>query len=274
MNKVLLTITIFSLSALSLFAQDRIIKLDRSEINCKVSEIGITEIKYKKDPDGPIYITKKNEVYKIIFENGTEEILKQNDMAVVTNESARRYKRAITTRPFSLMTGYVCFGYQVALSQTRAFVSELGVIGPKVGPAGQYDDSGVYFRAGYRLKRTPEIILPGMEWGYNLGGFYIQPEIAVSIFNSKPTTSYSGGSVEKDVTSAAFIINIGRQMIFGDIFTFDIGAGLGYGSSNANNYSNNYSSYYEQRVQYYSHYLPGAGAFAATFSFSMGILLK
>jgi len=268
--KPLVIIIISFLSAFSLLAQDRIIKLNKSEINGKVIEIGSSEIKYTKDEDIPLYAIKKSEVYKIIFENGKEEVIERNDMAVTTNESARRYKRAITTRPFSLMTGYVCFGYQVALTQTRAFVGELGVIGPKVGPAGEYDDSGVYFRAGYRLKRTPEIFTPGMEWGYNLGGFYIQPEIAVSMFNSKPNNTYYNQSSEKDVTSAAFLINIGRQMIFGDIFTFDLGVGLGYGGSNANNSSN----YAEHRTNYYSHYLPGDGAFAATFSFSMGVLLK
>src|SRR5678810_1097322 len=148
--KTLVVIVVTFLPAFSLVAQDRIIKLNKSEINGKVSEIGSSEIKYKKDPDGPLYAIKKNEVYKIVFENGKEEVIEQNDMAVSANESARRYKRAITTRPFSLMTGYVCFGYQVALTRTRAFVSELGVIGPKVGPAGEYNDNGVYFRAGYR----------------------------------------------------------------------------------------------------------------------------
>ena len=77
--------------------------------------------------------------------------------------------------------------------------------------------------------------------------------------------------METGVTSGAFLINVGRQMIFGDIFTFDISAGIGYGGSSITNSSTNS---WESRTQYYSHFLPSDGSFAATFSFSIGVLLK
>lgn len=251
----------------SLVAQDRIIKLDRTEINCKVSEIGSSEIKYKKadNLDGPIYSVRIAEVYKIVFENGKEEIIKQNVMAVVANENLRHYKRAITIRPFSVLAGYLGFGYQVALSPTRAFVSEIGIIGIKSTSGGSTNDSGVCFRLGYRLKRTPEFLLPGMEWGYNLAGFYVQPEIAVSTFNSTPSAS---ASTSTSYTSGAFLINLGKQFIVGDIITVDLGVGLGYGTRSIS------PSTSENRSYYYTHTVSSNGGLAATASFSMGILLK
>ncbi len=27
------------------------------------------------------------------------------------------------------------------------------------------------------MKRVPEVVMQGMEWGYNLAGFYLQPEV-------------------------------------------------------------------------------------------------
>jgi hypothetical protein len=155
----------------------------------------------------------------------------------------------------------------VALSPTRAFVSEIGVIGPKSSStSGDSKDSGVCFRLGYRLKRTPEFLLPGMEWGYNLAGFYVQPEIAVSMFNSTPSGSSGTGSTS--YTSGAFLINLGKQFIVGDIVTVDLGFGLGYGTSSSS------SSTSETRNNYYTHIVSSNGGLAATASFSMGILLK
>ncbi len=284
MKKSLITVVISLFSALILFAQDRIIKLDRTEISCKVSEIGSIEIKYKKadNPDGPVYSIHKTEVFKIVFENGTEEIMQQNDMAVIDfNKAARRYTRAITTRPFSPTTGFVSIGYQRALSRNRAFVSELGIIGPKIGSSDWgYKDSGVFLRAGYRLKRVPEVVMQGMEWGYNLGGFYLQPEITLAFFNSEPASTSSIFSSptnfpKTSVTSGAFLITIGRQMIFGDRVTFDIGGSIGYGFTNwpTDGIFNN-TTEYPSRVQYYGYVLGDTGSIAFGFTMSMGILLK
>lgn len=56
-------------------AQDLIVKKDGSVIQAKVSEIGITEIKYKKwsNQDGPSYVVSKNEILAINYQNGEKE---------------------------------------------------------------------------------------------------------------------------------------------------------------------------------------------------------
>jgi hypothetical protein len=120
MKKLLVTITMLCISIFS-FGQDKIVKRDFKEILCKVSEIGTTEIKYKKadNLDGPIYSVKKSEVLKIVFENGSEEKFEKNELSVVPG-SNRNYKRAITTRPFSPLGGHINLGYQQALTPSRA----------------------------------------------------------------------------------------------------------------------------------------------------------
>jgi hypothetical protein len=120
---------------------------------------------------------------KIVFENGSEEKFENNEMSIVPS-SNRNYKRAITTRPFSLVSGHICLGYQQAIHPSRAVIAEIGLIGPRVGEPIFEQGKGGYARIGFRLKKTPEVVMEGMEWGFNLGGAYIQPEIAFSAFNT------------------------------------------------------------------------------------------
>ena len=268
MKKLLVTITMLFISIFS-FGQDKIVKRDFKEILCKVSEIGTTEIKYKKadNLDGPVYSIKKSEVLKIVFENGSEEKFEKNELSVVPG-SNRNYKRAITTRPFSPLGGHINLGYQQALTPSRALVAEIGLIGPRLGDG--ESANGAYGRIGFRLKRTPEVVMEGMEWGYNLSGTYIQPELTYSNF----TSSGGGFSNAGRFSSSAFLITLGRQMIAGEMLTFDISGSIGYQIYNDSQYT--LGTIFEGfRTRYFSHSaFGGQSPVAWKFSFTMGILLK
>ncbi|MEZ4774525.1 MAG: hypothetical protein R3D00_15175 [Bacteroidia bacterium] len=56
-------------------AQDRIYLREGSNLEAKVLEIGVEEIKYKKSdfPDGPIFVMQRDQISRIVFENGYEE---------------------------------------------------------------------------------------------------------------------------------------------------------------------------------------------------------
>lgn len=64
-------------------AQDIIVKLDKSEIRCKVAEITPETIKYKKweMPDGPLYNIARSDVFMIIYANGQREVIRQSQTA-------------------------------------------------------------------------------------------------------------------------------------------------------------------------------------------------
>lgn len=280
MKKYVLSLLCIFIAAF-LFAQDKIIKIDGTEILCHVKEIGTSEIKYTKadNPDGPIYTINKTEVRKIIFANGTEEVITQNEMSVTPNAMKRMYKRAITTRPFSPLQQFICLGYQQALTPTRAIVAEVGFIGPTVGSIWPGDPQGGYIKVGFRMKRTPEVVMPGMEWGYNLGGFYVQPELAFASFNVTETGTYYNSQGQPITStevnrynSGAFLICLGRQMIVGDIVTFDLGGAVGYGYTDKPEFTwNNFDT----RIRYYSHTMIGKNfPMAWKFTFSMGIMLR
>lgn len=71
-----LLIALFFLS-LSGFAQDIIVKNDKTEIKAKIEELTETTIKYKKIDmlDGPTYNINVRDVFMIIYKNGTKEYM-------------------------------------------------------------------------------------------------------------------------------------------------------------------------------------------------------
>lgn len=71
------------LSCNLLFAQDQLFKKDNTKVEAKILEITPTSIKYKlfNYQDGPLIIVDKNEVAMIIYQNGTHEIIKSNEVA-------------------------------------------------------------------------------------------------------------------------------------------------------------------------------------------------
>ena len=75
--KIYFTVTLFSLIfIIKAYSQDLIIKKNGDNIKCKVIEISLTEVKYKKfeNIDGPIYTLLSKEIESIKYENGTKDI--------------------------------------------------------------------------------------------------------------------------------------------------------------------------------------------------------
>jgi hypothetical protein len=62
------------------FSQDIIFKKDAEEIQAKVIEIGVNDIKYKKfsNPNGPTYVVSKNDLFLIKYENGEKDVFNKN----------------------------------------------------------------------------------------------------------------------------------------------------------------------------------------------------
>lgn len=75
-NTVIQIIFIF-FSHFILFSQDNIILKNGDEIAAKVIEIGLDEVKYKKyqNLEGPTYTILKSEVFMIKYENGTKDVI-------------------------------------------------------------------------------------------------------------------------------------------------------------------------------------------------------
>jgi len=63
----------------STLAQDEIVLRNGDIIKVKVSEVGTTEIKYKKweNLDGPVYSSAKDDIFMIKYENGSKDVFSE-----------------------------------------------------------------------------------------------------------------------------------------------------------------------------------------------------
>jgi ABC-type lipoprotein release transport system permease subunit len=77
--KRIFLLSIITFISFSSFCQDIIIKVDGNEIKVKVVEITIETIKYRNfdQLDGPLRNISKNDVFMIIYEDGTREVYKE-----------------------------------------------------------------------------------------------------------------------------------------------------------------------------------------------------
>jgi len=87
MKNFILALGMFS--AMVSFAQDTIFTRSGEVIPAKVYEITPTEIKYKKpsNPDGPMYVTSKENVTLIEYKNGSKDVFQQTAVDDVYNNS-------------------------------------------------------------------------------------------------------------------------------------------------------------------------------------------
>lgn len=80
---------------------DIIILNEGTEISSIVEEIRLTEIAYKKcdNPNGPLYIVSKNDVFMIKYKNGSKELISQTNK---TSNSANKTNSIKYFRDLSL----------------------------------------------------------------------------------------------------------------------------------------------------------------------------
>lgn len=84
-------ISILTVSMLQAFAQDIIVKNDKTEVKAKIEELTETTIKYKKFEmlEGPIYNINKRDVFMIIYKNGTKEYIEaSNSTPTISNNQS------------------------------------------------------------------------------------------------------------------------------------------------------------------------------------------
>lgn len=67
---------------------------DGSEVRAKVTEVNVTDVKYKRcdNQDGPSYVTKKSDLFMIKYANGTREVIKTEPEVKNTAPSASTFQ--------------------------------------------------------------------------------------------------------------------------------------------------------------------------------------
>ena len=102
-QKIFLIFAIFCISAAGAFAQDVIILKNGNDIQAIVSEIGTDEVKYKRfdNPDGPTYTLKKEEIFMIMYPNGSRDVFADASTSAPVETNARLPQTPATTEPTS-----------------------------------------------------------------------------------------------------------------------------------------------------------------------------
>jgi len=174
-----LLLTIIKLS----YSQDIIYKKNGSDIEAKIIEIGISEIKYHKFDNitGPIYVIPKSEVFFIKYENGSKEIFNEVTKNVTSETKAsnedmypkgindaninyRGYKPAGTgTLVVSLLSPIVGLIPAIACSATRP--SEFNLNYPNADLMKNTDYRNGYERTAKSIKSKKV----WTNWGIGLG---------------------------------------------------------------------------------------------------------
>jgi len=105
MKKYMLCCCLCSLLLSLGLAQDRIIKRDGTEESVKVLEVTPTQVKYKKfsRQDGPIYTISKSEIFKITYEDGSEEMFRNIPSSSQRNITSKNYRSPGTAMALSFL---------------------------------------------------------------------------------------------------------------------------------------------------------------------------
>jgi hypothetical protein len=227
---------------------DKIYLKDQTLIECKIVEIGTSEIKYYPlgEENGPIYTLETIRIEKLILASGKEMTFDElNQGAVNYQPLDQQKKNAFKVNMLSILNTNLSFSYERSIRPGRSFETELGFIG--VGTdINERDPKGMHASFGYKFFRSPDWYIQGMKYGHVLNGLYIKPEISLSLYEHNTywydpwtTPPYE---VRETVFAYAVIATLGRQWVFDDAFLFDVYAGLGFGNNGQNDadYPSNY----------------------------------
>jgi len=88
MKKILLLFILSNLLFSKIYSQDIIVLKTGDEIEAKITEVGLDNVKYKKyeNINGPVYVILKNDIFMIKYENGSKDVFveeKQKESTVV-----------------------------------------------------------------------------------------------------------------------------------------------------------------------------------------------
>lgn len=272
----------------TLFAQDQIVKRSGQVIKAKVIEVGTSEIKYKLSDniDGPLYSVDKNQVSKVIYENGHIDNF-TTDIKDTANYTGQ-LRKAIKINFLAPLLGYSEFSFEKSTGVGKSYELSLGIIG--LGKSQQLDyynnslttvnrsQFGFFASAGYKFNKWPDFLFGRTRFTHIMQGAYAKPVFYLGNY-SENRIAYKGTNdyvIEKqNVTFGALQIEFGKQWVFGEKFLIDVYWGLGYGADNKKP-NESYYSFNDNTTAYnYANARLGKSpGFSSTFGIKAGLLIK
>jgi hypothetical protein len=121
--------------------------------------------------------------------------------------------------------------YERCLTPGRTVEFSLGAVG--IGIAQKDDNaSGILFRGGYKLIRSPDHYIKGMRYAHILKGLYSKFEFDFASYHIEGYKELFSEREEYTLTKWAILLVLGSQYVFNDNFLIDTYAGFGFGRNN------------------------------------------
>ncbi|MFM2269741.1 MAG: hypothetical protein RL757_3182 [Bacteroidota bacterium] len=149
----------------------------------------------------------------------------------------RHNNNVVKMGPLSFLNNQLTLGYEYRFDYRKSLDVGVHIIG--VGQSWTDDEtSGLAVTAGVKFYAMPDVIARGSRFSHPLQGYFLKPEIGISSYQ-KEQSGFWG--IEKAVisnTQASLMLHLGRQFVFGNLFTVECTAGAGFSGSLRNNYEN------------------------------------
>jgi len=282
--KTLLTFILLLGSVAFASAQDKIFMTNGKIIECKVTEVGTEEIKYKisTEADAAIFAVKKIDVKKIEFADGN--IQKFQDELEDADLYADNNKNAWKIDFMSPLFGSTILSYERSIKPGFSLEASIGIIGAGMDFE-EIRPRGALVKFGPRFMKTPDFRQGSLRYYHVLKGAYIQPLITFGAFAADeryytydPITMNSQSYTTRQTTTyGSLMIVLGKQAVYSNVFLFDIYAGFGWGFNNTtrtNIPANVSTEYYGIRRTYGSMIGSDGVPLAGTVGIKVGFLTK
>jgi hypothetical protein len=234
-----------------LFSQDVIINTKHDTIACKVVNIHANTVFYYpagSDTSEQAYRMAVKMIRKIILANGEEityvkGMTKKHFQEIEGKEYYDNlHKNALKFHALSLLGGSIAFSYERSIKPGMSFEIGGGYIYGINDSLQNTRDQGYIIRGGLKFMRPPKYYINKGVYGHLLKGSYIKPEIIFNSFKRENTgLSTPNLKVWDYISSTSIVLNMGKQVVYGNKFLIDWYGFIGYGKSNFQNgyyYSN------------------------------------
>ncbi len=223
--------------------QDTLFHQVKGVIPCKIVEVTDAEIKYQTPDitDDIIFTASKANLTRAVTRKGVT--LEVEGDFVVQEAFEDQGTRALKLNVLGPLNSLYELSYEKYIREKRSWDLTMAFVGKGVLD----ENSGVNFRAGYKLLQSPNAALEKGFYAHILKGFYLKPEVSLSLFYGtymmENRVALSDGSIlleleEERVSSfaGALVLNLGRQLVYQDYFLIDfyVGIGLGFRDDSVN----------------------------------------
>lgn len=242
--------SLFALTTPNVNLPDTIFKLNAEKIICKVKEIGTTEIKYTS-PDFSselLFSVETRLVDRIVFADGKVKLIDHQQALNETIEKNSQYlylkqrKNALKIDFISLAVNTTSLTYERCLKLGNSIEFSLGAVGLGVADM-EEKASGILFRGGYKIIRSPDYFLRDMRYAHILKGRYVKFEFdfaSYSVEGDRQIFDFNSTTETYNLTKWALLVVLGNQWVFNDSFLVDFYSGIGIGNNNQNDLDSSY----------------------------------